>query len=31
VVNQGIEVSTNNGDAMVTKNLELLKLSLPGE
>jgi predicted Zn-dependent protease len=25
----GIEVSTKNGDAMVTKNLELLKSSLP--
>jgi Tfp pilus assembly protein PilF len=25
----GIEVSTKNGDAMVTKNLELLKASLP--
>lgn len=25
----GIEVSTKNGDAMVTKNLELLKGSLP--
>ncbi|MBI3356928.1 MAG: tetratricopeptide repeat protein [Nitrospirae bacterium] len=25
----GIEVSTKNGDAMVTKNLEALKLSLP--
>jgi hypothetical protein len=29
VTNQGIEVSTKNGDAMVTKNLELLKQSLP--
>ncbi len=26
----GIEVSTKNGDAMVTKNLELLKSALPG-
>lgn len=25
----GIEVSTKNGDAMVTKNLEMLKSSLP--
>ncbi len=25
----GIEISTKNGDAMVTKNLEALKLSLP--
>jgi Flp pilus assembly protein TadD len=25
----GIDVSTKNGDAMVTKNLETLKLSLP--
>jgi hypothetical protein len=25
----GIEVSTKNGDAMVTKNFELLKSSLP--
>lgn len=25
----GIEVSTKNGDAMVTKNLEALKVSLP--
>ena len=25
----GIDVSTKNGDAMVTKNLEALKLSLP--
>ena len=25
----GIDVSTKNGDAMVTKNLELLKSSLP--
>lgn len=25
----GIEVSTKNGDAMVTKNLEMLKASLP--
>ena len=31
VTNRGIEVSTKNGDAMVTKNLELLKQSLPGE
>lgn len=30
IVNQGIEVSTKNGDAMVTKNLELLKQNLPG-
>ena len=30
VTNQGIAVSTKNGDAMVTKNLELLKQSLPG-
>lgn len=29
VSNQGIDVSTKNGDAMVTKNLELLKGSLP--
>jgi predicted Zn-dependent protease len=29
VTNQGIEVSTKNGYAMVTKNLELLKQSLP--
>jgi tetratricopeptide (TPR) repeat protein len=29
VADQGIEVSTKNGDAMVTKNLELLKGSLP--
>jgi Tfp pilus assembly protein PilF len=29
VVDQGIDVSTKNGDAMVTKNLELLKQSLP--
>lgn len=31
VTNLGIEVSTKNGDAMVTKNLELLKQSLPGQ
>lgn len=31
VTNQGIEISAKNGDAMVTKNLELLKQSLPGE
>lgn len=31
VVHQGIEVSTKNGDAMVTKNLELLKQSLPAK
>lgn len=30
VINHGIDVSTKNGDAMVTKNLELLKQSLPG-
>lgn len=30
VSDQGIEVSTKNGDAMVTKNLEALKSSLPG-
>ncbi|MBA5864146.1 MAG: tetratricopeptide repeat protein [Nitrospira sp. CR1.1] len=29
VSDQGIDVSTKNGDAMVTKNLELLKGSLP--
>ena len=29
VCDRGIEVSTNNGDAMVTKNLEQLKSSLP--
>jgi len=29
VIATGIEVSTKNGDAMVTKNLELLKDSLP--
>jgi Putative Zn-dependent protease, contains TPR repeats len=29
VSDQGIEVSTKNGDAMVTKNFELLKGSLP--
>ena len=29
VSDQGIDVSTKNGDAMVTKNLELLKSSLP--
>lgn len=29
VSDQGIAVSTKNGDAMVTKNLELLKGSLP--
>lgn len=29
VADKGIEVSTKNGDAMVTKNLELLKQSLP--
>jgi predicted Zn-dependent protease len=29
VTDQGIDVSTKNGDAMVTKNLELLKQSLP--
>ena len=29
VTDQGIGVSTKNGDAMVTKNLELLKQSLP--
>jgi predicted Zn-dependent protease len=28
ITNQGIDVSTKNGDAMVTKNLELLKQSL---
>jgi predicted Zn-dependent protease len=31
VADQGIEVSTKNGDAMVTKNLELLKQSLPAQ
>jgi predicted Zn-dependent protease len=30
IVATGIEASTKNGDAMVTKNLELLKGSLPG-
>ncbi len=30
VCGTGIEVSTKNGDAMVTKNLEMLKSSLPG-
>ncbi|MBA5870946.1 MAG: tetratricopeptide repeat protein [Nitrospira sp. CR2.1] len=30
VSDQGIEVSTKNGDAMVTKNLDALKSSLPG-
>jgi Flp pilus assembly protein TadD len=30
ISDQGIEVSTKNGDAMVTKNLEALKSSLPG-
>ncbi len=30
VSDQGIEVSRRNGDAMVTKNLEMLKGSLPG-
>ncbi len=29
VVTAGIDVSTKNGDAMVTKNLEMLKSSLP--
>jgi Flp pilus assembly protein TadD len=29
VCTTGIEVSTKNGDAMVTKNLEALKSSLP--
>ncbi len=29
VSDQGIDVSTKNGDAMVTKNLELLKGTLP--
>ncbi len=29
VSDQGIEVSTKNGDAMVTKNLEALKSTLP--
>lgn len=29
VSTRGIEVSTQNGDAMVTKNLEMLKSSLP--
>ena len=29
VSDQGIEVSTKNGDAMVTKNLEALKSALP--
>ena len=29
ICNTGIEVSTKNGDAMVTKNLEMLKSSLP--
>ncbi|HEX2056459.1 MAG TPA: tetratricopeptide repeat protein [Nitrospiraceae bacterium] len=29
ICNQGIEVSTKNGDAMVTKNLEQLKSTLP--
>ena len=29
VIATGIEVSTKNGDAMVTKNLEMLKSSLP--
>ena len=29
VIAQGIAVSTKNGDAMVTKNLEALKSSLP--
>ncbi len=29
VIGQGIEVSTKNGDAMVTKNLEALKSLLP--
>jgi Tfp pilus assembly protein PilF len=29
VCTTGIDVSTKNGDAMVTKNLEALKLSLP--
>jgi tetratricopeptide (TPR) repeat protein len=31
VADQGIEVSTKNGDAMVTKNLELLKQNLPAQ
>jgi predicted Zn-dependent protease len=31
VADQGIEVSTKNGDAMVTKNLELLKQGLPAQ
>lgn len=30
VSDQGIEVSRRNGDAMVTRNLEMLKGSLPG-
>lgn len=29
VADQGIDVSKKNGDAMVTKNLEMLKSSLP--
>lgn len=29
VADQGIDVSTKNGDAMVTKNLEALKSTLP--
>lgn len=29
VISTGIEVSTKNGDAMVTKNLEAMKSSLP--
>ena len=31
VCDTGIEVSTKNGDAMVTKNLETLKATLPAE
>lgn len=31
IADQGIEVSIKNGDAMVTKNLELLKQSLPAQ
>ncbi|WP_455244303.1 tetratricopeptide repeat protein [Petrachloros mirabilis] len=31
VCETGIEVSTKNGDAMVTKNLEMLKSSLPAD
>ena len=31
VSDQGIEVSTKNGDAMVTKNLEALKAASPAE